>query len=102
MPHHKIYLPEPDYLTKEAAEQAGLWAPQGIMFQWGPYGEQDGAPAVGIGTGNFVESDEDIARVNGGKGVLEDMMMLWFNRSQLNESIRILRRARNAAYGIDE
>lgn len=102
MPHHKIYLPEPDYLTKEAAEEAGPWSPKGIMFQWGTYGEQDGSAAVGIGTGNFVETPEDIARVNSSGGKLEDMVMLWFNRSQLNESIRILRRARTAAYGIDE
>jgi hypothetical protein len=102
MPHHKIYLPEPDHLTKEAAEAAEPWKPQGVMIQWGPYGECDGSPAVGIGTGHFVETEEDIARINKGGGVLKDMMMLWFNRSDINGTIRTLRRARNAAYGLDE
>lgn len=106
MPHEKIYLPNPyentppqDDATMEAAK---LWKPQGLMVQWGPYGESDGAPAVGIGIGDYVESEEDITRVNGGKGKLEDMMMLWFARSQVNSAIRILRRARNGAYGTDE
>lgn len=102
MPHHKIYLPEPDFLTKEAAAEAGPWKPKGLMVQWGPYGENDGSAAVGIGTGNFVETDDDIKRVNSGGGTLEDMMMLWFNRAQLNEVIRTVRRARTAAYGADE
>lgn len=102
MPHHKIYLPEPDSLTKDSADAAGLWKPKGTMIQWGPYGEQDGSPAVGIGTGDFVETDQDIDRVNNGGGKLNDMMMIWFNRSHVNEIMRTLRRARNAAYGVDE
>jgi hypothetical protein len=102
MPHEKICLPGPDFLTKEAADASPLWKPKGLMVQWGPYGESDGSPAVGIGTGDFVEADQDIERVNNGGGVLEDMMMVWFNRSLVNRVIRTLRRARNAAYGVDE
>ena len=102
VPHQKIYLPEPEYATKDTADDAGLWKPKGLMIQWGPYGEQDGAPAVGIGTGDFGETDEDMERINSGKGTLQDMMMLWFSRSQVNEAIRALRRARTAAYGADE
>lgn len=37
-----------------------------------------------------------------GGGKLEDLMMLWFGRSDVNKLIRILRRARDAAYGADE
>lgn len=103
MPHEKIEIPEPSWATPQTAEQAAaqaeaskLWIPQGLMVQWGPYGETDGAPAVGIGTGHFREPGDDRERKP------EDMMMLWFNRSQVNHAIRTLRRARVAAYGADE
>lgn len=109
MPHHKILIPAPEWATPQTSEAADelkasgkLWVPQGLMVQWGPYGEQDGAPAVGIGSGHMQESDEDIARIERGEGKLQDMYMLWFTRSQINETIRTLRRARNAAYGTDE
>lgn len=106
MPHEKILIQPPDWATPDAQkawEQAhGLWRPQGLMIQWGPYGESDGAAAVGIGSGMFNESDTDIQRINSGGGKLEDMMMMWFNRSQVNAVIRTLRRARTGAYGADE
>lgn len=106
MPHEKIVLQAPDWQSADAQaawEKAhGVWVPKGLMIQWGPYGENDGAPAVGIASGRFVESDVDIARVNSGGGKLEDQMMEWFNRSEINQIIRILRRARTSAYGADE
>lgn len=104
MPHEKITIPNPGHLNPDGSESEAskLWVPKGLMVQWGPYGEQDGSPSVGIGTGDFEDSEERIQRINSGGGKLEDMMMLWFNRSQVNQAIRLLRRARNAVYGVDE
>jgi hypothetical protein len=102
MPHERISIQPPDYLTKELEDAAGPWKSKGLMVQWGPYGEHDGSPAVGISTGDFVDNEDDVKRVNGGGGKLEDAMMLWFNRAQLNKVISLLRRARNSAYGADE
>lgn len=103
MPHEKILLSPPDYADPKVGEAAAkLWVPQGLMVQWGPYGETDGAPAVGIGTGHMAEDTESMDRVNSGGGKLEDMYMMWFNRSYINRIIRTLRRARTAAYGADE
>lgn len=105
MPHERVSIQPPEWAnprTDEEQAAADEWKPKGLMVQWGPYGEHDGAPAVGISTGDFVDTAEDISRVNGGDGKLEDAMMLWFNRSQLNKIISLLRRARNSAYGADE
>lgn len=103
MPHQKIYLPEPQYATKEVAEAAGLWRPRGLMVQWRPFDEITETPgAVGIATGVFHETDEDKQRVERGETTIEDMFMEWFDRYQLNRIVSTLRRARNAAYGADE
>jgi hypothetical protein len=106
MPHHKIELQNPFTVnppTDEAGREAAkLWVPKGLMVQWGLFVESDGSPAVGIGVGNFGGDDESTASADGGNGKLEDLCMLWFNRSQVNETIRILRRARTSAYGADE
>lgn len=102
MPHEKILIPEPHYATKEQADQAGLWVPQGLMVQWGPHRQDDQYQGVGIATGHLNSSDSDMQRINNGGGKLEDAMMMWFTRSQVNAAIRLLRRARTAVYGADE
>jgi len=99
--HEKISIPIPDYATPQVAKEAGPWIPKGLKVQWSHYGEHDGSPAVGIGTGDFLPDDAGSGDPDDG-GKREEMFTLWFNRSQVNHIIRALRRARKSAYGEDE
>ncbi len=105
MPFAVIEVPSPTYATPQLKIDADLWIPKGVKVQWGgsqPDPLDSGECGVGIGVGNFTEGPAAEKRYAEGRTSHEDMMMLWFNRTQINEVIKILRRARTATYGSDE